>query len=133
MVISALEYVAIANSEIHTRRAKIRVVACSFAYTAAEQHAVSLALLASVDAVVGALMRSASSCVQSHANHVQNLAHGVVLITNATIFVVKNATVHGVMPPVPKCFHAATDVLVCVEKLALICVPCATLKGSLSC
>ena len=129
---SAPKHVVIVGKRFHhTKFAKIRVTAFSFACTVAEQNAVSLALLASVHAVVGALMRSVSSIVQSRANHVDNHAHGVVLITSATICVVKNATARDVMLPVPKIFHAATLVLVCVEKPAPLCVLFATQKSYL--
>ena len=133
VVISVLEHVATVGKEIHTKFAKIRVVAFSFACTVAEQHVVSHAFLASVHAVVGVPMGNVRSIVQSHVNPATNLAHGVVLITNVTIFVVKNATVLGVTLPVLKSFLAATHALVCVEKTVLLFVPSATLKSSLPC
>ena len=132
MVISALENVAIVSKGVHTKFAKIGVVAFSFACTVAEQNAMSLVLLASVHAAVGALMISANSIVQSHVDHADNPANGIVLITSATIVVVKNAIALVAMLPVLKSFLAATLVLVCVEKTALLCVPFAKLKSSLS-
>ena len=133
MVISVLGHVAIVDKGIHTKFAKIRAAVFSFACTVAEQYAVSLALLVSVRAVVGAPMISVSSIVQSHAVHVDSLVHGVVLITSATIFVVKNATALDVTLPVLKSFLAATNVLACVEKTVPLCVPSATLKSYLLC
>ena len=132
-VIIVLGHVAIVGKGIHTKFARIRAVVFSFACTVVEQYAVNLALLASVRAVVYAPMASIRSTVQSHANHVDNLVRGVVLITSATIFVAKNAIALDVTLPVPKSFLAATNVLVCVEKPVPLCALFATLRSCLLC
>ena len=132
VVISVLGHVAIVNRGIHTKFAKIRALVFSFACTVAEESAVSLALHVSVGAVVGALMKSVRSTAQNHAIHVDSLVHGVVLITSATIFVVKSATALHVMLPVPKSFRlVVTSVLACAEKTVPLCVPSATPKSYL--
>jgi len=134
VVISVLGHVAIVGKGNRTKFAKIRAVVFSFACTVAEQHAVSLALHVSVGAAVGALMKSVRSTAQNHAIHVDSLVHGVVLITSATIFVVKSATAPDVTLPVPKSFRlAATSVSACAEKLVPLCVPSVTLKSYLLC
>ena len=133
MVIIVLGHVAIVGKGIHTKFARIRAVVFSFACTVAEQHAVSLALRVSVNAVEGAPMIGARSTAQSHADHVDSLVHGVVLITSATIFVVRNAIALDATLLVLKSFLAATNVLACVEKTVPPCVPSATLKSYLLC
>ena len=133
VVISVLEHVAIVGKGTHTKFVRIHAVVFSFACTVAEQHAVSLALLVSVHAVVGAPMISVRCTVQSHAIHVDSLVHGVVLITSATIFAAKNAIALDVTLPVPKSFLAATNVLACVEKTVPLSAPFATLKSCLLC
>ena len=131
MVIIVLGHVAIVGKGIHTKFARIRAVVFSFACTVVEQYAVSLALLVSVGALVYAPMVSVGGNVQRHANRAENLVHGVVLITSATIFAAKNAIALDVTLPVPKSFLAATSVLVCVEKTVPLCAPFATLKSCL--
>ena len=133
VVISVLEHVAIVGKGIHTKFAKIRAVVFSFACTVAEQYAVNLALHVPVGAVANVLMKSVRSTAQNHAIHVDSLVHGVVLITSATIFVLRYATAPDVTLPVLKSFLAATSVLACVEKTVPLCVPSATLKSYLLC
>jgi len=133
VVISVLGHVGIVGKGIHTKFARIHAVVFSFACTVAEQHAVSLALRVSVNAVEGVPMISVRSTAQSHADHVDSLVHGVVLITSATIFVVRNATALVVTLPVLKSFLAATNVLACVEKTVPPCVLSVTLKSYLLC
>jgi len=133
VVINVLGHVAIVGIEKHTKFAKILAVVFSFAYTVAEQHAVSLALRVSVNAVEGVPMISVRSAAQSNADHVDSLAHGVVLITSATIFVVRYATALDVTLPVLKSFLAATNVLAYVEKTVPLCVLSATLRSYLLC
>jgi len=87
----------------------------------------------SVNAVEGVPMISVRSTAQSHADHVDSLVHGVVLITSATIFVVRNATALVVTLPVLKSFLVATNVLACVEKTVPPCVLSVTLKSYLLC
>ena len=132
VVISVLGHVAIVSKGIHTKFAKILALVFSFACTVAEVYAASLALHVSVGAVVGALMKSVRSTAQNHAIHVDNLVHGVVLITSATIFVVKSATALDVTLPVSKSFRlAATSALACAEKTVPLRVPSVTLKSCL--
>ena len=133
MVISVLGHVAIVGKGIHTKFARSLAVVFSFACTVAEQHAVSLALRVSVNAVEGAPMIGARSTAQSHADHVNSLVRGVALITSATIFVVRNAIALDATLLVLKSFLAATNVLACVEKTVPPCVPSATLKSYLLC
>ena len=133
VVISVLGHVAIVVKGIHRKFVRIHAVVFSFACTVAEQHAVSLALRVSVNAVEGAPMISVRSTAQSHADHVDSLVHGVVLITSATISVVRIAIALDVTLLVLKSFLADTNLLACVEKTVPPCVPSATLKSYLLC
>ena len=133
VVISVLGHVMIANKAVHMNCANIYVVDCLFVRTAVKQDVVSLALLATKNAIDVALMDSVTNAVPSRVTPAEGRALGVVLTTNAKISVERNAIALAVMLPVPKNCPVATPVLACVEKTAPLCVPFAILRSFLQC
>jgi len=133
VVISVLEYVAIANKMAHMNCANVHVVDYLFVRTAVKQHVVSLAPPVTGNVADVALMENARNVVQGCVTRAQNRAHGAVLITSAIIFVERNAIALAVMLPVPGSCLAATRVLACVEKTAPLCAPFVILRSFLPC
>ena len=83
------------------------------------------------NAADGALMESAQKNALNRANRVKNHAPGVVLIINATISVVRNATDLAVMLLVTRSFNAVIRVLGYVEKIVPAYAAFATPKSFL--
>jgi len=133
VVISALELVMIADKAVHMNCANIHVVDCLFVRTAVRQGVVSLALLATKNAIDVALTGSVTNAVPSRVNLAEDRALGVVLTTNAKISVERNAIALAVMLPVPRNCLVATPVLVCVEKTAPLCVLFVIVRSFLPC
>jgi len=132
-VTSALEHAMTASKAAHMKCANTHAADLSFVRTAVKRHAVRPAHLVPENAVDVALMENAPDAVFNHVIHATNRVAGVVLITNAIIFVERSAIALAVMPPAPRSLLAATHVLVCVERTVRRCVPFAMLKSFLLC
>ena len=133
VVISVLEYVAIANKVVYMNCANVHVVDYLFVRTVVKQHVVRLARRVIGDVAAVALMENAKKVVQSCVTRVQNHVHGAVLITSAIIYVERNAIALAVTLPVLRSCLAATRVLACAEKTAPLCALFVIPRGFLPC
>jgi len=142
VVTSVLDHATTASEGARMKCANTHAADLSFARTAVRRRAVHPAHLVSGNAVDAALMENVPDFVLSHviqqttANnniHVPNRVPGVVLITSVIIFVERSATALDVMPPAPRNLHAATHVLVCVERTVPWFVQLVMLKSFLLC
>jgi len=133
VVISVLEYAAIANKGVRMNSANVHVVDCLFVRTVVQQNVVSLVRLVPGNVADVALMENAKNLVQDCVTRAQSHARGAVLITSAIIFVERNAIALVVMLPVPRSSLAATRVLACAEKTAPLCALFVILRSLLPC
>ena len=131
VVTNVLERVKIVNREAHMNCANIHAANYSYVCIVARPCVASLVLHVTGNAAEGALMESGQKNALNRANRVKNRAPGVVLIINATISVVRNATDLAVMLLVPRSFNAVIRVLGYVEKIVPAYVAFATPKSFL--
>lgn len=131
VVTYVLERVKIVNREAHMNCANIHVANYSYVCIVARPCVASLVLHVIGNAAEGALMENVQKNALNRANRVKNRVPGVVLIINATISVVRNATDLAVMLLVPRSFSAVIRVLGYAEKIVPVYAAFATPKSFL--